>query len=49
MQNVLTSTSTTDALSAAQGKALNDRLKVAETLLDAIVVGGTIVLVDETA
>ncbi len=49
VQNVLTSTSTTDALSAAQGKALNDRLKVAETLLDAIVAGGTIVLVDETA
>lgn len=48
VQNVLTSTSTTDALSAAQGKALNDRLKVVETLLDAIIAGGTIVLVDET-
>lgn len=34
--NVLNSTSTTNALSANQGKALNDRLVAAETTLDAV-------------
>ncbi len=36
IQNVLTSTSTTDSLSAAQGKVLNDRLKAVEDLLTEI-------------
>lgn len=33
IQNVLTSTSTTESLSAAQGKVLNDRLKIIEDIL----------------
>lgn len=48
IQNVLTSTSTTESLSAAQGKALNDRLTIVETLLDNIIAGNTIVIVETT-
>lgn len=48
IQNVLTSTSTTESLSAAQGKTLNDRLTIVETLLDNIIAGNTIVIVETT-
>ncbi|WP_305138426.1 hypothetical protein [Dubosiella newyorkensis] len=48
VQNNLTSTSTTDSLSAAQGKALNDRLKAVENLLDNIIAGGSVVLVESS-
>lgn len=48
IQNVLTSTSTTDSLSAAQGKVLNDRLKAVEDLLTEIQDGLKSVLVDMT-
>lgn len=48
IQDNLTSTSTTDSLSAAQGKVLNDRLKVVEDLLTEIQDGLKSVLVDMT-
>lgn len=50
IQNVLTSTSTTESLSAAQGKALNDRLKVLESWKTSVLAGTTpVFIVDATS